>query len=108
MTNPTPDFETMAYFTIDNIFPNLSDSQRESAATFIKLSLEAAFKAGREKGLDELECRESEMQVYIEALKKISDPRNRDHKEPDDYTEKCCLMHIANEALFAGRKIRKS
>jgi hypothetical protein len=64
-----PDFETMAYFTIDNIFPNLSDSQRESAATFIKLSLEAAFKAGREKGLDEA----SELVSGVECPKHLYD-----------------------------------
>lgn len=39
------------------------------------------------------------MARYQTALAKIADPRLRDHKEPDDYTEKCCLMHIAAEAL---------
>ena len=34
-----------------------------------------------------------------EALKKIADPRLRDHKEPDLYTELGCIMNIANEAL---------
>lgn len=36
---------------------------------------------------------------YEEALGKIADPRKRDHKEPDTYTELACVMHIANEAL---------
>ena len=34
-----------------------------------------------------------------EALEKIADPRKRDHKEPDAYTELGCVMNIANEAL---------
>lgn len=50
---------------------------------------------------------ERERDLYREALDKISDPRKRDHKEPDDYTEKCCLMHMAVEALSAGDKIRE-
>lgn len=33
------------------------------------------------------------------ALEKIADPRLRDHKEPDTYTELCCVMNIAAEAL---------
>lgn len=50
---------------------------------------------------------EKELAVYRDALGKVSDPRKRDHKEPDDYTEKCCLMHIANEAVALGEKIRE-
>ena len=33
------------------------------------------------------------------ALEKISDPRKRDHTEPDAYTQLGCVMHIAQEAL---------
>jgi hypothetical protein len=33
------------------------------------------------------------------ALKKIADPRLRDHKEPDKYTECACMMYMAEEAL---------
>lgn len=43
------------------------------------------------------------VEIALEALEKIADPRKRDHKEPDDYTEKGCLMHIANEALLAAK-----
>jgi hypothetical protein len=35
-----------------------------------------------------------------EALAKIADPKLRDHKEPDAYTELGCVMSIANEALI--------
>jgi len=41
-----------------------------------------------------------ENKEFKEALEKISDPRKRDHSEPDDYTTVACLMHIANEALI--------
>lgn len=41
----------------------------------------------------------SEIAILREALGKIADPRKRDHKEPDAYTELACVMHIANEAL---------
>jgi dynactin complex subunit len=33
------------------------------------------------------------------ALEKIADPRKRDHREPDAYTELGCVMHIAEQAL---------
>ncbi len=36
---------------------------------------------------------------YRQALAKIADPRLRDHKEPDSYTELGCVMHMASEAL---------
>lgn len=32
------------------------------------------------------------------ALAKIEDPRLRDHKEPDAYTQLGCVMHMAGEA----------
>lgn len=48
---------------------------------------------------DELTLAKKREEILREALLKISDPRKRDHKEPDDYTEKCCLMSIAFEAL---------
>lgn len=40
---------------------------------------------------------------FRSALEKIADPTKR-HKEPDDYTEKCCMMNIANEALDGEHK----
>jgi hypothetical protein len=42
---------------------------------------------------------QAERDKYKAALEKIADPRLRDHKEPDAYTELCCVMHIAAEAL---------
>lgn len=33
------------------------------------------------------------------VLEKIADPRKRDHKEPDSYTQLGCVMHMAEEAL---------
>lgn len=39
------------------------------------------------------------------ACEKISDPRKRDHKEPDLYTENGCLMEIARAALEEARRI---
>ncbi len=36
-----------------------------------------------------------------QALGKIADPRLRDHREPDAYTELGCVMNIASEALAA-------
>ncbi len=50
------------------------------------------FEAGYEAAVKEAE-------VLVEALKKIADPRLRDHKEPDQYTELGCVMHMADEAL---------
>jgi hypothetical protein len=41
------------------------------------------------------------LNALIEALEKIEDPRKRDHKEPDIYTELGCVMNIATEALKA-------
>jgi hypothetical protein len=38
-------------------------------------------------------------EVLVEALKKIADPRLRDHTEPDAYTELGCVMNMAEEAL---------
>lgn len=37
--------------------------------------------------------------IAIEALEKITDPRKRDHKEPDLYTTMGCVMFIAAKAL---------
>jgi hypothetical protein len=42
---------------------------------------------------------EEQRDRYKVALEKIADPRKRDHKEPDAYTELGCVMNIANEAL---------
>lgn len=39
------------------------------------------------------------LKIAVEALEKIEDPRKRDHKEPDEYTELGCVMHMATEAL---------
>lgn len=36
---------------------------------------------------------------YKQALEQIADPRLRDHKEPDAYTQLGCVMNIAHEAL---------
>lgn len=49
---------------------------------------------------------ESSVAGLVEALEKIADPRKRDHKEPDAYTELGCLMNIANEALSSYRAKR--
>ncbi len=43
-----------------------------------------------------------------EALEKIADPRKRDHKEPDAYTELGCVMNIASEALRDTQQITNS
>jgi chromosome segregation ATPase len=40
------------------------------------------------------------------ALEKIADPRKRDHQEPDAYTQLGCVMHMAAEALAAGKNGR--
>jgi hypothetical protein len=37
----------------------------------------------------------------VEAVEKIADPRKRDHREPDTYTELGCVMNIADQALAA-------
>ena len=42
---------------------------------------------------------ERKLEIAKKALEKISDPRKRDHREPDAYTELGCVMHIAEEAL---------
>lgn len=41
----------------------------------------------------------NERDIYKEALEKIADPRKRDHREPDAYTELGCVMNIADQAL---------
>ena len=46
----------------------------------------------------------SRAQVLVDALEKIEDPRKRDHKEPDAYTELGCVMNIATEALETWRE----
>lgn len=43
--------------------------------------------------------------AVVEALEKIADPRKRDHKEPDTYTELGCVMNIANDALERLEKV---
>lgn len=44
-------------------------------------------------------------EVLKGACEKIADPRKRDHKEPDKYTELGCVMNMANEALEKYREI---
>lgn len=39
------------------------------------------------------------------TLEKIEDPRKRDHREPDKYTEVGCMMHMATTAIEADRKL---
>ena len=39
------------------------------------------------------------LEVSIEALENIADPRKRDHNEPDAYTTLGCVMNIADGAL---------
>jgi hypothetical protein len=46
----------------------------------------------------------SKLDKAAEALEKISDPRKRDHKEPDAYTTLGCVMSIADSALADIRK----
>lgn len=41
----------------------------------------------------------SAFQKCVDTLKKIADPRLRDHKEPDAYTQLGCVMHMAEETL---------
>lgn len=48
--------------------------------------------------------RELAIGVMVAALEKIEDPRKRDHKEPDKYTEVGCMMNIAAEALEVWRE----
>lgn len=55
-----------------------------------------AFASGFHNGY---EYHREQLKIAIEALEKIEDPRKRDHKEPDKYTECACLMNIASEAL---------
>ncbi len=45
----------------------------------------------------------AKVKILIDALEKIADPRKRDHKEPDKYTECACIMNIAEEALTRYR-----
>lgn len=55
------------------------------------------------KAVSDLISENGTMKAIIErqkiALKKIADPRLRDHKEPDAFTELGCVMNIADEAL---------
>lgn len=50
-------------------------------------------------------CQETHDQLakFRAALEKIADPRKRDHKEPDAYTQLGCVMHIAQEALRGAK-----
>lgn len=47
-------------------------------------------------------CVTAERDRYRAALEKIADPRKRDHREPDAYTQLGCVMHIAETALSEG------
>lgn len=40
-----------------------------------------------------------------DTLDKISDPRKRDHQEPDDYTKLGCVMNMATEALERNKDV---
>lgn len=53
----------------------------------------------------ELQILVSKIKLYEDTLEKIADPRKRDHKEPDTYTQLGCVMHMAQEALDAGKRI---
>lgn len=46
-----------------------------------------------------VEAERARSRGLVETLRKIADPRLRDHKEPDKYTECGCMMHMAEEAL---------
>lgn len=39
------------------------------------------------------------LSIALSALEKIEDPRKIGHSEPDEYTQKGCLMNIAHVAL---------
>lgn len=56
------------------------------------------------ESIAEVEALKRELEVATEALEKIADPRKRDHKEPDAYTELGCVMNIAQVALGAIRE----
>ncbi len=43
--------------------------------------------------------RDQKVQTLLDALDKIRDPRKRDHREPDSYTELGCVMNIADQAI---------
>lgn len=58
-----------------------------------------AEKHGLEKKVPE------NVQVLLDALEKIADPRKRDHKEPDTYTELGCIMNIADQALAKFKEL---
>lgn len=47
------------------------------------------------------------IEVMSEALEKIEDPRKRDHKEPDKYTEVGCMMNMATEAIANAVELLK-
>jgi len=42
--------------------------------------------------------------ALIKALEKIADPRLRDHREPDKYTEVGCMIYMAEQALAEFKK----
>ena len=42
---------------------------------------------------------EDKLNVAVEALRKISNPKKYHHLEPNDYTQVACFMFVANEAL---------
>jgi hypothetical protein len=46
------------------------------------------------------------VEIYEKALVKIEDPRKRDHREPDKYTECACIMNMAADALTEGERIK--
>lgn len=47
----------------------------------------------------------SALELAVGALGKVADPRKRDHKEPDNYTQLGCVMHLSNEALKEIEKL---
>lgn len=69
----------------------------------LQRSLDVVGKSWNE--MDEMWTRERERSDKLRvALSKIADPRLRDHKEPDAYTELGCVMNIAEQALLAAKQ----
>lgn len=69
----------------------------EMAASVVKVNKELITEYERMKA--QLKTCEQRLAIAVECLEKVSDPRKRDHKEPDSYTQLGCVMHMATEAL---------
>jgi hypothetical protein len=75
---------------------DLAEQAKEIAQHIHKVQLEI----GKRTILDmQLQAERARGAKLLSVMQKIADPRLRDHREPDKYTEVGCMIHMAEEAI---------